>query len=339
MTLKTPSFWYPHHGQPNSLLSTILRPLSWLYALGRAIHVKVTTPQKAPCPVICIGNLNTGGSGKTPSALAIMALVKTHKLAKNPAFLLRGYGGTLKGPLKVEPTLHNARHVGEEALLLCRAEQTFIAQDRYNGACYAAAQGVDLLIMDDGLQNRSLEADLKLVVINGKMGFGTGLMLPAGPLREPLASGLARADGFIIIGDDQHNVITRLPTDKPYFKAKITTNKKDIPDTTKRYLAFAGLGYPQKFFDYLRDNLKLNVIETIAFQDHHPYNENDLNNLRNKAIKTNANLITTEKDALQINYISSAANLNITALPITLQFDTPADISTLLKQGAARNDN
>lgn len=306
-------------------------PLSWVYRLGRAAHVAFSTPRQAPCPVICVGNINAGGSGKTPTCIALMALIKDTELADNPAFLLRGYGGALTGPLEVKPSVHSAQHVGEEALILAQSADVIVAEHRYGGAVYAQAQGHDVVVMDDGFQNRSLDAAVNIVVVNGDMGFGNGQLIPAGPLREPLSSGLDRADGVIIIGADTHGIQDQLPGELPVFKARIETAAEDLPDAKAAYFAFAGLGYPDKFFNYLRDDLGLNVQACEAFADHHAYDLASLQALRDRAAQSGLTLITTEKDMHQIRRLTEFEEFDITVLPISLEFEKPDVVADFLR--------
>lgn len=328
MKLKTPSFWYR---SDLNFQAALLLPLSWVYRLGRAAHVAYTKPRSAPCPIICVGNINAGGSGKTPTCLALMALVKNSHLSKKPAFLLRGYGGNLTGPLLVNSAVHKAQHVGEEALILAASSDVIIARNRYSGAAYTESLGHDLIVMDDGFQNPSLKATLNIVVVNGDMGFGNGQLLPAGPLREPLSAGLSRADAVVVIGADRHGIQDKLPADLPVFQAQIKTAAEDLPDAKAAYFAFAGLGYPDKFFNYLRDDLKLDIQEVEAFADHHAYTLENLEALHAKAKQAGLKLITTEKDMQHIMRLTGFEKFDITALPIALEFDESADVEAFLR--------
>lgn len=302
MPMKTPSFWYSGTA---SFLSLLLRPLLWLYALGYFIHQRSVKPKRVGVPVICVGNLVAGGTGKTPSAISIMGLIKTHKLAETPFFLTRGYGG-------------------DEDKILSEHALTIVSANRFAGAQEAVARNTDLILMDDGMQNPGLHKDTKFVVVDGTMGFGNEHMLPAGPLRQPLKKGLEQADAFIFIGKDRRNV-TPLLSEKPVFKANFKA-LKDLSNTDK-YIAFAGLGYPQKFFNFLRDSLEDRLVDTIAFADHHPYSANDLQSLRERAMELGATLITTEKDAARL----SPKDDDIEVLPVTLEWEDEAALVQFLK--------
>lgn len=302
MPIKTPSFWYSGTG---SFLSMLFKPLLWFYAIGYFIHQASVKTRRVEVPVICVGNLVAGGTGKTPSAISIMNLIKRNKLAEMPFFLTRGYGG-------------------DEDKILSQHALTIINADRLAGAQEAIARNADLILMDDGLQNPSLHKDLKFVVVDGSMGFGNENMLPAGPLRQPLKTGLKQADAFIFIGKDRRD-ITPMLSGKPIFNANFKALKE--LSSTDKYIAFAGLGYPQKFFNFLKDTLEDRLVDTIAFPDHHPYSANDLQKLRERAMELGATLVTTEKDAARL----SPKDDDIEVLPVELEWQDEAALVSFLK--------
>jgi len=293
MPLKTPTFWYPKTASA-SPLAHLLTPVSWLYGVGHGIHQKMGHYEKVDLPIICVGNLTAGGSGKTPTTIALMELVKAHNLVKKPAFLTRGYGG-------------------DEEQILQKHGHVLINANRLVAAREAIAQNKDLIIMDDGLHNPTLHKDIKLVVIDGEIGFGNQKLLPAGPLRTPLNKGLALADAFVFLGEDYKDVKRLLPADKPVFEATLQPSYQ--PDKNQNYIAFAGIAYPDKFFNFLKDRLGLDLLQTVSFADHHPYSEADMKMLHQKANALGATLITTEKD-----YVKLAAEdqMKIKYLPISL---------------------
>ncbi len=300
MSLKTPSFWYPKGTHTKSWKASLLEPLSVVYAFFYRLHQGFVEPEEIDIPVICIGNLVAGGTGKTPTAIAVLEFLKQEGFAANPCFLLRGYGGAERGPVLVNLEKHTAWDVGDESLILARHAPTIVSADRVAGAELAHTQGADLVLMDDGLQNPGIHKDFNIIVVNGEMGFGNKLMMPAGPLREPLKRGLSKGDAFILIGEDKTGVSALLPQDKPLLKAHLETEKSSIPSKKQRYFAFAGLGYPDKFFNYLKGDLGLDIVETKAYADHYPYAEYDLQELHTKASGLDAALITTEKDHLRL---------------------------------------
>lgn len=280
--LVSPEFWYGGKDTAaGRLKAAALTPLSLLYLAGRRIHTACARPYRPKVPVLCAGNLVAGGSGKTPVAIALMDIVRKEKIAANPCFLSRGYGG-------------------DESAILARRAPSITDPDRARGARHAEDEGHDLIVMDDGLQNPGLEKTLRFVVIDGETGFGNGKILPAGPLRVPLRGGLAEADAFILIGPDKTGATALLPPGKPVFRATL-----DIPETwaksasSQRWAAFAGIGRPEKF----RAALRRSGIEPVAwhaFPDHHPYTPADLARLQKEADRSGARLLTTEKDAVRL---------------------------------------
>lgn len=329
MPHRTPSFWYPKSQEDEKPLSvSLLRPLSWLYACGFKIHQSMSKTRKADITILCVGNLSAGGTGKTPTCISLMTLLRDSGIAKTPHFLMRGYGGGERGPLLVDPEKHSAWDVGDESLILAQRAPTIISADRIAGAKLAQQNGADIVIMDDGLQNPGIHKDFKLIVINGEMGFGNGLVMPAGPLREPLKAGLKKADAFLIIGDDRTNVKSSLPSETPVFTAHLEAGKDGLPPKGEKLLAFAGLGYPQKFFGFLSQELGYDVVETVAFADHCPYERSDVLDLRAKAKDHGATLITTEKDfmRLPIGYKE-----DIMTLPVSMQFDEAKALQSFFK--------
>ncbi|MBU0800917.1 MAG: tetraacyldisaccharide 4'-kinase [Alphaproteobacteria bacterium] len=301
MKLKTPAFWYASRGWQ----SAALIPAAAVYAMGRKLHSRAA-PVTPATRMICIGNMVAGGSGKTPAARALMQLVRAHNLATNPMFLTRGYGA-------------------DESKLLAADAPTITTSNRVQGAADAAARGADLIIMDDGFQNPHIRATINLVVIDGAVGFGNQCLLPAGPLREPLSNGFARADGFILIGEDKHNVRRLLPPEKPVFTARISVAATFTADKSQPYIGFAGLGRPEKFYDTLKSH-GLNVVHFVPYPDHHPYRTHDINELVALGRRLGATLITTEKDAMRVPH-----DFTPLVMPITLTYDDPAALLAFLR--------
>lgn len=304
MPAKTPHFWYPSE-QTLSFAEWVLTPFSWLYGFGHKLHQNSKDAYKADAPVICLGNLVAGGSGKTPAAIALMDLIKEQNLANKPHFLTRGFGA-------------------DEDKILQKTAPTIINADRASGAKQATQDGADMIVMDDGLQNPSLYKDIKFVVIDGTMGFGNQKLIPAGPLRTPLRQGLDNADAFVLIGEDKKNITELLPCDTPTFHAKFEALTE--PSTAKSYVAFAGLGYPEKFFAFLKDDLGLDVVEAVSFADHHQYTESDLQKLQQKADVFGAKLITTEKD-----FVKLPSGSNVLELPVKLVWQDASALAEFLK--------
>ena len=286
--MKTPSFW-----KNKNLLSTLLCPFGCIYATITAQRLKFIKPRNVNVPVICIGNLTAGGTGKTPTALSIAKIIR--QFGKNPYFVSRGYGGNLSGII-VDPKIHTAQQVGDEPLLLSRYAPVSINFERFLAAQKAVENGADIIIMDDGFQNPTLHKDISFLVFDGGFGVGNGYPLPAGPLRESLLSGIKRADAAIIIGDDQTGLRAQLGN-IPIFEGRM----KPLPlaNTTTPAIAFAGIGRPEKFYNSLRE-CNVNIIKTIDFPDHHSYSESELQNLVDIAWQKDAQLVTTSKDFVKI---------------------------------------
>ncbi len=288
--MKAPSFW-----TEGGLLSDLLAPVGWLWAVGSAWRAKRgVNPYRAPIPVICIGNLVAGGAGKTPVALSLAEMIP------GAHFLSQGYGGSEQGPLRVDPQTHTHRQVGDEPLLLGEVAPCWVSKNRAKGAKAAAAAGAKVLIMDDGFQNPSLVKDLSIIVVDGHVGFGTGRCIPAGPLREPISWGLARAGAVVIVGEDKKNVAKLARQHKvPVLRAHLEHEAEASSLAGQPVVAFAGIGRPNKFFTSL-DRLGANIVEAYAFPDHHPYHPNEISELVGRATMHEAALITTAKDMVRI---------------------------------------
>lgn len=288
--MKTPLFW-----KEKNFKSYLLWPLGELYAFATKLKIKYKSPKHVSIPVVCVGNLTAGGSGKTPVALSIMRLMK--KKYRNPMFVSRGYGGKLKNVF-VDRQEHTAKEVGDEPLLLSRLAPTVINPNRYKAAQKAFEEGADAIVMDDGFQNQTLVKDLNFLVFDGESGIGNGLCVPAGPMREKFDDGLKRADAVIILGEDKQNLQMKIKG-IPVFHGKVVPISK--LEFTRNVVAFAGIGRPQKFYDSLL-NMGADLIYTRDFPDHYKYKEEDLQELIDIAKNTNSDLYTTTKDYVKIPY-------------------------------------
>lgn len=285
--MRAPDFW-----RCRGLLSACLRPASWLVTQIARRRQMTVLPASASVPVICVGNLTAGGAGKTPVALAIEARLRAKGVAAH--FLTRGYGGRLKGPVQVNADRHSVTDVGDEPLLLARRAPCFVSTERPAGARAAVAAGAQAIVMDDGFQNPSLEKTLSLIVVDGGYGFGNGRVMPAGPLREPIGDGLARADAVVVVGPPDFEV----DTDKPLLRARLQpVQGEDV--SGRRVIAFAGIGRPEKFFETLR-SLGAEVVAEHAFPDHHRYRIRDFDIILEEAARSGDMVVTTEKDAVRL---------------------------------------
>ena len=328
LKLKTPSFWYRRLSSAAPLCELALTPLSWIYSAGHRINTAYRKSQKANIPVICVGNLVAGGSGKTPVAISLMQLLSSGKLAQKPHFLTRGYGGSKKGPLLVDYFKNKAQEIGDESLLLAKTAFTILSTDRPAGANLAEEKGADMIVMDDGLQNLSLHKDISFVVIDGASGFGNGKLLPAGPLRETFQEGFAKANAFVLIGSDKTGVVDLLPKDKPVFYAHVEVPEDQKPPTTKPYIAFAGLGRPEKFY-HLLQKLHYDIVGWHPFPDHYVYKPEDIYQLIEEAKTKNATLITTEKDFMRLP--EEDWRTDIIQLPIELVWEDDKAILAFMR--------
>ncbi len=318
--MQPPDFWY---SERPGLAPLLLSPLSGLYALGGTLRQALTSPVSAGVPVICIGNLTAGGAGKTPTALKLAQLLSDQ--GRRPHILSRGYGAHVSAPVRVDPTKHTYRDVGDEPLLLAQAAPTWASPDRIAGAAAAIAAGADVLILDDGFQNPRLKKDVSLLVVDGAVGFGNSRVMPAGPLRESIQAGAARADALLIIGKDAYGIGELSAfSSLPKFSARLTAAGGDAL-VGKRLYAFAGIGRPEKFFATLK-KLGAELVEKTPFPDHHPYSVDEVERLVQKAAAMDATLITTAKDHARL----APHHKGIEVLDVALELDDePAFMNTL----------
>jgi tetraacyldisaccharide 4'-kinase len=322
--MRTPGFWYRPQATPAARLLT---PVGALYDAASRLRRAWVLPQRAPVPVICIGNLVAGGAGKTPVALALGR--RFAELGVAVHYLSRGHGGSLTGPLRVDPAAHSAAQVGDEPLLLARVAPAWISRDRPAGARAAAAAGAAVILMDDGFQNPSLEKDLSLLVVDGPAGFGNGLVLPAGPLRETPEHGLKRADAIVVMGPDRAGIAALAARHGlPVLGARLVPSVADAARLRgKRVLAFAGIGRPEKFFDSLAE-LGAEIVGRIPYPDHHAYTPDAVMRLVEAAQDRDAMAVTTEKDLVRL---PPAARPMVAALRVELAWDDPAAVDAMLE--------
>jgi len=324
--MKAPGFW---SGGGGGLVPLLLSPIAAIYA--RATARRVARPGwHAPVPVICAGNATAGGSGKTTLALDIGQRLAHRGIAAS--FLTRGYGGRHKGPLRVDPDLHDSRDVGDEALLLCGVRPTWVAADRALGAQAAIAAGAQALVMDDGLQNPTLEKDLSLLVIDGGFGFGNGRVIPAGPLREPPEAAAARSHAAVLIGEDTTDALARLPPGLRVLRAKLVPGPEAALLAGTPVFAFCGIANPRKFFNTLREAGAV-IAGRMSFADHYPYDAGDMEGLLAEAARLRAVPVTTRKDIVRIPAMFRS---RITVVTVSLAWEEPAAIEALLDPLAAR---
>jgi len=289
--MRAPSFW-----DKRDWRSAVLSPAAAVYSAVRRALRRRTKGFEASVPVICIGNLTAGGAGKTPTAIKVIQILLEKGVSVHA--VSRGYGGSEVGPLAVEVGKHNAALVGDEPLLIASYAPTWVARDRAAGVRAAISAGAKMIVLDDGFQNTSVRKDLSLVVVDGGYGFGNGRCIPAGPLREPVEEGMARADAVILIGD------TKEPWPdvfhgKPVLRGSFQPRYSGIELDGARVLAFAGIGRPEKFFQTVREQ-GATIVDSEAFPDHHIYNRAIVERLITRAEAQDLMLVTTEKDAVKL---------------------------------------
>jgi tetraacyldisaccharide 4'-kinase len=343
--MRDPAFWWTEH----STAAALLAPLGACYGAIAARNM-ARPGWRAPAPVICVGNFTLGGAGKTPAAIALARLLL--ESGHRPFFLSRGYGGRVVGPVLIDspPTLElggvnpprlaaegKAGDVGDEPLLLARVAPTVVARDRPAGVKAAAQGGADTIIMDDGLQNPSVDKDLAMAVVDGRRGIGNGRIFPAGPLRAPLEAQLDHVDAVLLVG----------PAGRAAERAIDAAQRRGVPvlygdlrpaaDAVaelagKPVLAFAGIGDPDKFFATLEAH---GIPATIrkAFPDHHRYAADEISALADCAERNGLTLVTTEKDLARLSGDPAAARLieRSAVLPVTLRFNEVSAVEAMLR--------
>ena len=314
--MREPGFW---HG-PASLNSHLLKPLGALYGAVAARRLQ-RRGLNAGIPVLCVGNYHVGGAGKTPTVLALAKLLR--ELGEMPVVLSRGYGGQLRGPVRVDPGRHAASDVGDEPLMLAAHLPVVVSRKRADGVPLARAQGASVILMDDGFQSPAIVKDASLIVIDSERGLGNGQVFPAGPLRAPLQPQLARTDALIIVGDGAAAAAVAAEIagqGKPVLRARLRPDEAQVASLRgKRVLAFAGIGDPTRFFNTLRAS-GIDVASLRAFADHHPYSQGEIESLIAEAKRDGLTLVTTEKDLARLR--DGAAP--IVPFAVTLEFDDPA---------------
>jgi tetraacyldisaccharide 4'-kinase len=319
-----PAFWY----RPSSWMSLLLSPLAAIYG-AVAAHRLQRKGFDAGIPVFCVGNYHVGGAGKTPTVLALVALLRD--LGEAPVVLSRGYGGRLRGPVMVEPSRHLAADVGDEPLMLARTVPVAVARERLDGLALAKSQGATVIVMDDGFQNPAIAKDASLIVIDAHRGLGNSWVFPAGPLRAPLPPQIERTDALIVIGEGNaaEAVSAKIAAqDKPVLTARLKADDAALSSLRgQRVLAFAGIGDPERFFRTLRSN-GVEVAGQRAFADHHPFTQGEVEALVAEAKREALKLVTTEKDLARLGAGGQLPPWaqGIVAFPVKLEFDSAINL-------------
>ena len=330
MKLSTPRWWYVRDRAPAAASRALLTPVSWIWAAVTARRIARTTPIDPGVPVICVGNLTAGGTGKTPVVRELLRRLRARHVDAHG--LSKGYGGSLEGPLRVDPALHTAAQVGDEPLMLAGDAPVWISRNRANGALAAAWAGAQALVMDDGHQNPSVKKTLSLVVVDGETRnnewpLGDGAVFPAGPLREPLAVGLARADAVIVmLPSDLDAPDPELMALFPGKRVLVARMAPVAPPPSGPQVGFAGVGKPWKVERSLQA-AGCDLKDFAPFPDHMAYDERTLQALVDRAADFSAGLVTTEKDWARL---PAKWRAQITAWPVAAVFEDEAALEALI---------
>ena len=325
--MRAPGFWW----RPPGALARLLSPFGWLYG---AITLRRMRGQGSDpgIPIICVGNFVAGGAGKTPTAIALAGLLA--RRGETPFVLMRGYGGSLPGPVEVHAAHHAAHAVGDEPLLMARHARTIVARDRAAGAALARALGASVIVMDDGLQNPTLAKRLRLAVVDGVAGVGNGHCLPGGPLRAPLDGQLAEVNAVLVIGagaaGEAVAAVARAQG-VALMQARLEPAREAVSLLQgQAVLAVSGIGRPEKFAATLRE-AEARIVAERAFGDHHAYTQRDVAALIDEALLYDCLIATTEKDMVKLGPLwPHEERHRLLPVPVSLVFAEPGQIEAMV---------
>ena len=300
--------------------------LSLIWSLSHQIRIKLGRYEKMPLPVVCVGNITLGGAGKTPTVIFLANYLRNSNL--NVQVVSRGYRGKFKNTVVVDRGHHHASDVGDEPLLISRHAKVWVSRKKRDGILSAYKAGADIVLLDDGHQNFSIEKNISILVFDAEHNLANEQIFPMGNLRESLSSAIIRADFFICIGS---------PTSRKKFKE--TFLQHPIPEfiegefkpniipklRNRKLVAFCGIGRPEKFFSMLK-RLNMRVFQEVSFPDHHFYTDRQLANIFKIADKNNALVVTTEKD-----YVKLSKSLKKKIYPINIELHLSKNEKLLLE--------
>jgi len=293
-----PKFWDKKN---NSFLSILLYPLSIIYYLISIIKKKITITQKFNIPIICVGNIYIGGTGKTSAAIEIIKFLNKYKKV---CFLTKGYGRKSKKDIflnELNITNQNTEDTGDEALLLNKFGHVYISNNRAEAINTIIKLGYDAIILDDGFQDHLIFKNINILCFDSKNWVGNNNLVPSGPLREPLVS-IKKANFVIIKGEKNQIIEKEIKIINSNIEIIYAENKIENIETlkNKNFIAFTGIGNPYSFFDTLL-NHNVKIIKQIIYPDHFQFTEKNYKKLSEEAVNNKCNLITTEKDYVRIN--------------------------------------
>jgi tetraacyldisaccharide 4'-kinase len=318
--MRAPEFW----GKNPGFISAALAPASMAYRAGAAVRRAMASAWRAPVPVICVGGIVAGGSGKTPATIALAGHLQ--RLGVETHVIASGYRGSFarhKTARRIDPARHGVEEAGDEALLLAHHAPTWVSEDRRECARAAYESGAGILLLDDGYQDPWIEKDLSILVVDGNYGFGNRRILPAGPLREKVSDGLGRADAVILVGDNASGVTASIPNAIPLLRAKLVPGPEAETIAGREVVAFAGIGDPGKFFRTLEE-LGCRLRVKRAFPDHHRYQAGEIAKLAALAEQYDALLVTTAKDLVRVPE-ELRAKIRVLTVSLSLRDDGALD--------------